>query len=89
MNFEFDKSKWSERVKEKLTDKRVVSCDRCRKRYEKEFQKEENSNVKEKTTASGLLFEKIAKFLNRNPFFEINDDELGLSVQWKGALKCG
>merc|ERR1712227_270942 len=81
----FDKSKWSEKVKKKLMDKRVVSCDRCRKRFQKEFQKDEDSNVKEKAT----IFEKIAKFLSKNPFFELNDEELGFSVHWKGALKCG
>ena len=72
-----------------MTDKRVVSCDYCRKQFQNEFQKEEHSNNKERATTSGLLFETIAKILNKNPFFELNEDELGLSVHWKGALKCG
>ena len=63
-------------------DKRVVSCDRCRERFRTEFQKEDSSD-------KGTIFEKIAKVLNKNPFFELNEDELGLSVQWKGSLKCG
>ena len=60
-----------------------MDCQRCRNRFQKVFQKEELPNAKKKSEG------KIVKLVNKIPFVEINKDELGLSIQWKGALKCG